>query len=68
MKTDSDETAMNLTAGRRPEAYSPECVERSNLLKNALGARFHPRSETKYSEFGAFRARFVVVISSVPTF
>jgi hypothetical protein len=27
MKTDSDETAMNLTAGHRPEAYSPECME-----------------------------------------
>jgi hypothetical protein len=37
-------------------------------LKNPLGAPFHPRSGTKYADFGTSRARFVVAISSVPTF
>ena len=38
------------------------------LLKNSPYARFHPRLGTKYAVFGAFRARFVVAISSTPTF
>jgi hypothetical protein len=40
MKTDSDETAMNLTAGHRPEAYSPECVEGNSVLKTLLVLAF----------------------------
>ncbi len=38
------------------------------MLKNSLGARFHPESGTKYTDLGTFRARFVVAIISVPTF
>jgi hypothetical protein len=38
------------------------------LLKNSLGTRFHHRSGTKHAGFGAFQARFVVAISSKPTF
>src|SRR5215204_3983745 len=48
--------------------YLPECVEGANPLKNVLGARFDPRSDTKYAGFGAFGARFVVAIGSMPTF
>jgi hypothetical protein len=48
--------------------YAPECVEGYSVLKNSLGARFHPESCTKYTDFWAFRARFGVAISSVPTF
>jgi hypothetical protein len=42
--------------------------EHFSLLKNSLGARFHPGSDTKHTDFGAFQARFVVAISSMPTF
>jgi hypothetical protein len=38
------------------------------LLNNSLGARFHPGPGTKYAGFGTFRARFVLAISSMPTF
>jgi hypothetical protein len=39
-----------------------------SLLKNSLAVRFHPRSGTKQAGLGAFRARFVVAISSMATF
>src|SRR5215218_5345366 len=42
--------------------------EDPSLLKNAHCARFHPRSGTKYAAFGAVRARFLVAMSSMPTF
>ena len=42
--------------------------EHFSVLKNSLGACFHPRSGTKYTGFGTFRAQFLVVISSMPTF
>ena len=38
------------------------------LLKNFLYARFDLRSGTKHAVFGALRARFVVTLSSTPTF
>jgi hypothetical protein len=50
------------------ELYSPNCLEEVSLLKNSLGTRFRPRSGTKHAGFGAFQARFVVAISSTPTF
>jgi len=37
-------------------------------LKNSLYARFDLRSGTKLAVFGAFQARFVVAVSSMPTF
>jgi hypothetical protein len=37
-------------------------------LKNSLGTRFRPRSGTKHAGFEEFQARFVVAISSTPTF
>jgi hypothetical protein len=38
------------------------------VLKNSLRVRFHPRLGTKYADFGALLARFVVAMSSVLTF
>jgi hypothetical protein len=35
---------------------------------NSLGTRFDPRSGTIHAAFGAFRARFMVALSSTPTF
>jgi hypothetical protein len=46
----------------------PSWLKRNRLLKNALDARFHPISGIKDTDFGAFRAQFVVAISSMPTF
>src|SRR5215211_6647748 len=40
----------------------------ARLLKNSLYARFDLRSGTKLAVFGAFQARFVVAVSSMPTF
>ena len=42
--------------------------ERFSVLKNSLGARFQSKPGTKCTDFGAPRARFVVAISSMPTF
>jgi hypothetical protein len=42
--------------------------EFDSLLKNSLGARVQPTLGTKYAGFEAFRARFVVAISSIPPF
>ena len=42
--------------------------EHHRLLKNFLYARFDLRSGTKHAVFGALRARFVVTLSSTPTF
>jgi hypothetical protein len=50
------------------QGYSLCCLEEVRLLKNTLGTRFRPRSGTKHAGFGAFEARFVVAISSTPTF
>jgi hypothetical protein len=38
------------------------------VLKNSFRVAFHPRLGTKYADFGAVRARFLVAMSSVPTF
>ncbi len=46
----------------------PGFREEHRLLKNSPYTRFHPRLDTKYAVFGAFRARFVAAISSTPTF
>ena|SRR5215211_4249698 len=43
-------------------------LEGYSVLKNSLRGSFHPRSGTKYADFGALRARFLVAMSSVPTF
>jgi hypothetical protein len=37
-------------------------------LKTTHGGRFHPISATKHVGFEAFGARFVVALSSMPTF
>ena len=50
------------------ETPSAKFAEHPSLLKNSLGVRFHPISGTKHIGFGAFRARFVVDIGSMPTF
>ena len=51
-----------------PKMLPDRALEGVRLLKNPLGGRFRSRSGTKHTGFGAFRARFVVVISSTPTF
>jgi hypothetical protein len=38
------------------------------VLKKSLRVRIHPRLGTEYADFGALGARFVVAMSSVPTF
>src|SRR5215217_5040209 len=48
--------------------YSPECVEGVSLLKNSLGACFHPGFGAQTQRFRSFRARFVVAIGSMPPF
>jgi hypothetical protein len=48
--------------------FVPAQLKHNSLLKNSLYARFRPRSGTKHTGFGALQARFLVVISSTPTF
>ena len=40
----------------------------TSVLKNSPGARFRVKADTKRTRFGALGARFVVAISSTPTF
>jgi hypothetical protein len=53
---------------RSQNAVRAKFAEFTSLLKNTLCARFHPESGIKYADFGAFRVRFVVAFSSMPTF
>ena len=40
----------------------------ASVLKNSLGVRSGPKLKTEHSDFGTFRARFGVVLGSMPTF
>jgi hypothetical protein len=37
-------------------------------LKNPIGAHFRPEWGTKHAGFGAFQARFLVILRSTSTF
>jgi len=58
-------SGLSRTSENTPQA---KFVEHPSLLKNSLCARFHPRLDTKYDDFGAFRARFAIATSPMPTF
>jgi hypothetical protein len=58
----------NPTVSIAPAQSLSVSAKRASLLKNSPAVRFHPRSGIKQAGLGAFRARFVVAISSMATF
>jgi len=78
-KNSSLESCMAIS--RRAEQLANLCPDRGKAMQDSgckhprrhqlvelPGARFHPGSSTRYAGFGTFRARFVLAISSMPTF